>query len=169
MNTEILASLIRKDGTLLYSKNDFLKCEACALIGGCVFAIAVFPLTSAMGLMTNRILSACFLMGIAFAHWITGLIYTNNRVRRAADILEKIISLDHAAKIQLLRGALAFKGCFSGSKLMTAIRNAGYEDPEDMGVARVMYELAQLERTRLLYWLGLPFILLLPISFFLAG
>lgn len=169
MNTEILATFIRKDGTLLYSKNDFFKCEACALIGGCAFAALLFPLTSAMGLMTERILSACFLLGIAFAHWITGLIFTNNRVRRAAGILEQIIPLDHTAKIQLLRGALAFKGCFSGSKLMDAIRKAGYDAPEDMGVARVMFELAQLERARLLYWLGLPFILLLPITFFLAG
>lgn len=170
-NETVLREIIRKDGSILYSKNDFFRCEAIAMVSACLFLVVLFPLVSARGALTGNVMSACFLMCVAFCHWVSGLILTNKKVRRAVDILAMLVpgGMERPQKMELLRAALAFKGSFSGTKLMKAIREQGYDDPEDMGRARLMFELAQLEKARLLYWLGLPFILLLPITFFLAG
>ena len=170
MNNETLRRLTRKDGSLLYSQNDFFRCEACAILGACLFLVVLCPLLAASGMLTDRILSAAFLLCMAFCHWVAGLIFTNKKVRRAADILAELLpgGLERPQKMELLRAALAYKGSFSGTKLMEAIRQQGYDAPDDPARAQLMAELARLERARFLYWLGLPLILLLPVTFFLT-
>ena len=93
---------------------------------------------------------------------------TNRKVRRAVDVLAGLYpELDRSRKMELLRAALACKGCFSGSKLLEAFAKLEPELHSREASAPVLEELRKLEKDRLYFWLALPLILLVPAAVYL--
>lgn len=162
-------SLRRPDGALVFSQRDFILGEMGALSAGVLLCAALYPLLSANGLMTSGILSASFLLCVAFTHFMTGMLLTNRSVRRSVEVISALHGgLDTKAKLFLRREAVVVKGYSSTAGLLKAVNEDGLALPDDKTYQDLLREIAQLEKKRLYYWVALPLILLLPTVFFLA-
>ncbi len=168
-NEQGTSSLRRKDGSLIYTKGDFIRAEAAALIGALALYLVLFPLLNANGLMNGGLMSATFLLCVAFMHFAVGVVVTNRAVKRSVEIISQLHGgLDMKARRHMRREAALVKGYSTTSGLLKCVKEDHLDLPGNETYEALLAETALLEKNRLYYWVALPLILLLPTAFFLA-
>lgn len=159
----------RADGSLIYAKRDFFRAEAAALIGSIALYLVLFPLLNANGLLTNGLMSASFLLCVAFMHFVVGVVITNRAVKRMVEIISQLHGgLTAKAKLHMRREAALVKGYSTTAGLLKCVKEDGLDLPGNEIYESLLAEAALLEKNRLYYWVALPLILLLPTALFLA-
>lgn len=158
----------RADGSLIYAKRDFFRAEAAALIGSIALYLVLFPLLNANGLLTNGLMSASFLLCVAFMHFVVGVVITNRAVKRMVEIISQLHGgLTAKAKLHMRREAALVKGYSTTAGLLKCVKEDGLDLPGNETYEALLAEAALLEKNRLYYWVALPLILL-PTALFLA-
>ena len=131
--------------------------------------LVLFPLLNANGLLTSGLMSASFLLCVAFMHFVVGVVITNRAVKRMVEIISQLHGgLTAKAKLHMRREAALVKGYSTTAGLLKCVKEDGLDLPGNETYEALLAEAALLEKNRLYYWVALPLILLLPTALFLA-
>ena len=92
--------------------------------------LVLFPLLNANGLLTSGLMSASFLLCVAFMHFVVGVVITNRAVKRMVEIISQLHGgLTAKAKLHMRREAALVKGYSTTSGLLKCVKEDGLDLP----------------------------------------